>query len=304
MNKNPLFILHIAVFLFGFTAILGKLLSIQEYSLVWWRMLISSLVFLVFPKFFSELKKLNKRQIYLFLGIGFLVALHWITFYGSIKAADSASLTLACFGLTASFTSILEPIILRQRLRIYELLLGLVAFGGIYFIYLASPNTGIPAANFNKALTYGVISSFLAALFSSLNAKHIKHTNPIQVTFLELVGGFLLVSIYFLFDNKNDFQWLSTSQDILWMLLLTVVCTNLAFVLNLQAMKKLSAFTANIAINLEPVYGIILAAFIFNENQNLNLMFYIGTAIILATVFLHPIFRSIAEKKFPKKQVP
>lgn len=289
MFKKPLFQLHIAVFLFGFTAILGKLLTIQAYSLVWWRMLIASLVFLLFPGFFSQMKKLSSQQILRFLGIGVLVAIHWITFYGSIKIGNSASLTLVCFGLTASFTSLIEPLVLGQKVRKPELLLGLIAFLGIYFIYLASPQMKVAPTRFNQALLLGVFSSFMAALFSSLNAKYIKNADSVPVTFLELGGGFLFVSVLFLFDTSLDFQVLSSGSDLLWMLLLTIVCTNLAFALNLQAMKHVSAFTANIAINLEPIYGMLLAAVFFQENKTLSLQFYLGALIILATVFLHPL---------------
>jgi drug/metabolite transporter (DMT)-like permease len=304
MFKKPLFQLHIAVFLFGFTAILGKLLSIQEYSLVWWRMLIASLVFLVFPGFFPKLRALSTQQILRFLGIGVLVAVHWITFYGSIKVGNSASLTLVCFGLTASFTSLIEPWVLGQRVRKPELLLGLVAFLGIYFIYLASPQMEIPSARFNKALLLGVFSSFVAALFSSLNAKYIKKADSVSVTFLELGGGFLFVSLLFLVNNNNDFQLLEKGTDWIWMLLLTVVCTNFAFALNLQAMKHISAFTANIAINLEPIYGMLLAAVFFHENKFLTASFYQGAAIILATVFLHPLLNRYSNKLVTKKTSP
>jgi len=310
MKNNPLFQLHIAVFLFGFTAILGKLLTLEEYSLVWWRMLIAASVFLLFPGFRKKFNLLTPRQIYRFLGIGVMVAIHWITFYGSIKAGNSASLTLVCFGLTASFTAFLEPLVLKQRIRPFEVLLGLIAFGGIFFIYLAAPTMDIPIKSFNKALGLGIFSSFMAALFSSLNAKHIKKTDPIPVTFLELGGGFLFTSVYFMLNKSIDFQLISSFSDLAWMLLLTVVCTNFAFALNLQAMKKISAFTANIAISLEPIYGIILAAIFFKENEHLNIWFYVGAVIILTTVFLHPLFSKIANrrkieeepiKKLPKK---
>jgi drug/metabolite transporter (DMT)-like permease len=300
LNKSPLFILHVAVFLFGFTAILGKFLSLDEYSLVWWRMLLAALFFLAFPGFFKKYATLKKNEVYRFLGIGVLVALHWITFYGSIKAADSASLTLACFGLTASFTAFIEPLILRQKIKLMEVMLGLVAFGGIYFIYLSAPDMKVAESKVYKAIFLGVFSSFLAALFSSMNAKFIKKADPIPVTFLELGGGFFFVSLYFMFSSKVSFQVINNWEDVLWMLLLTLVCTNLAFVLNLQAMKKVSAFTANIAINLEPIYGIVLAAIIFKENEFLNIWFYIGAAIILATVFMHPLINKWKNKSLSK----
>lgn len=297
MYKKPLFILHIAVFLFGFTAILGKLLSIQAYSLVWWRMMIAAALFMLLPGFWKKFYTVTKNQRWLFLGIGILVAIHWLTFYGSIKVGDSASLTLACFGLTASFTSVIEPLLLKQKIKGYELFLGLIAFAGIFLIYKSAPGMNMDVANVRLAIILGVVSSFLAALFSSLNAKHIKNADPVPVTFLELTGGFIFTTIYFWINPSLQFEFLTNGYDWLWMLLLTVVCTNLAFVLNLEAMKKVSAFTANIAINLEPIYGIILAAAMFSENKNLNFWFYIGAAIILTTVFLHPLMNKIMEKR-------
>jgi drug/metabolite transporter (DMT)-like permease len=296
MIKQALIFLHVAVFLFGFTAILGKLLIIDEYSLVWWRMMIAGIFFLFIPGFQGKLKSLSRKQVFIFLPIGVLVALHWITFYGSIKAGDSASLTLACFGLTASFTSIIEPLVNRQRWKWYEVSLGLIAFVGLYLIYIASPDMEKEGSNIRLAITLGVISSALAALFSSLNAKYIKNTEAEPVTFLELAGGFVFVTLFLLFHPTLTFEGLGGGYDVWWMLLLTLVCTNLAFVLNLKAMKVVNAFTANIAINLEPIYGILLAAVIFGENKSLNTMFYLGTAVILFTVFIHPVIQYYKRK--------
>lgn len=297
INKNPLLLLHIAVFLFGFTAIIGKLLSLDAYSLVWWRMFISSLVFLVFPGFIKKLKSFSLKQILIFMSIGILVAAHWVTFYGSIKAANSVSLTLACFGLTASFTSVIEPIVLRQKLRKGELFLGAIAFIGLYCIYLSAPHMEAPPNQVYLAILLGVVSSFLAALFSSLNALYIKEVHPVPVTFLELLGGAIILALFFGLVPSLELSAISHASDLMWLLILTVVCTNLAFVLNLYALKKVSAFTANIAINLEPIYGIILAVIIFGENQNLNTWFYVGALIILATVFAHPVMNRISRKR-------
>jgi drug/metabolite transporter (DMT)-like permease len=301
MLKHHLFMLHVAVFLFGFTAILGKLLTLDEYNLVAWRMAIASTAFLVFPGIFKQLKATSGKHRIYFLSIGFLVALHWITFYGSIKAAQSASITLACFGLTASFTSLLEPLLSLKRPKMSEMLLGLLAFGGIYMIYLSAPGLNIEQTKVEKALGLGIFSSFLAALFSSMNAKLVKNASAMVMTFLELVGGCFIVVAYFWIAPDVSFVMITKTSDWLWMLLLCLVCTNLAFLLNMMAMKKVSAFTANIAINLEPVYGIILAAVIFHENQKLNIWFYLGTLIILATVFIHPMLLKQKSRRDSKK---
>ncbi len=310
MFKNDIqkayFQLHTAVFIFGFTAILGKVIECDQFSLVFHRMWLAAFGFLILPNFFSLLKSISIKQILQLLSIGVLVALHWLTFYGSIKIGKSASLTLGCFGLTSFFTSLIEPIIFRKKLKWFELQLGLLALVGIYIIAYYSPDLDKIGGNKNLAIIIGVISSFLASLFSTINSGFASKINTRIMTFYELIGGFiflvLILSIYKLFNfsflNLVDynFQLLPISKstdflgqynDIFYLILLAFVCTNLAFVINLNAMKKISAFTANLAINLEPVYGIILAAFLLKEYQYLNIQFYLGAAIILLSVLIH-----------------
>lgn len=307
-TKNAFIQLHIAVFIFGFTAILGKLISQDHFTLVWHRMWLAALGFFLIPKFFGNLKATSLKNIGYLLGIGCLVAIHWITFYGSIKIGKSASLTLGCFGLTSTFTSILEPLIYRKKFNRNELLLGVLALIGIGIIAYFSPQFGSDGGNYTLAIVVGVFSAFVAALFSTINSTLTNKIDTKVMTFTELSGGFLFLSIFlllnieikYIFPLKNfkiipltDVPVFIPSQyaDIIWISILAFVCTNFAFVLNLNAMKKLSAFTANLAINLEPVYGIILAAFILKEYQFLNLHFYIGTAIILSSVLIHSLIK-------------
>lgn len=283
--------LHAAVFIFGFTAIIGKLISIGHFNLVWHRMWITALVFMLLPKFGSALRTLKKADILKFVGIGILVAVHWFTFYGSIKIGDSASLTLACFGLTAMFTSLLEPVIHKRKFSFLEIILGLLALTGIVIITMSNPEQEKNMGNYEKAIVWGVFSTFIAALFSTLNAKYISGKDSRAVAFVELSSGWLFLSLLLPLIGLQSFVFIPSWADIIWILILAVVCTNLAFVLNLNAMKYVSAFTANLAINLEPVYGILLAAMIFKEHNNLNLSFYIGSGIILLGVFLHPVLK-------------
>lgn len=290
MQKNPFIALHTSVFLFGFTPILGKLISLNAYSLVWWRILLSSLIFLLFPHFFKQLKALSKKQLKIYIGIGFLVALHWITFYASIKVANSVSLTLACFGLTATFTSYIEPLITKKKFRMLDNLIGILAFGGISIIFMTSEQNSIPPAQFNLAFILGVLSSVIAAIFTSLNARYAKDSKPVPMTFVELTSGFVFLSVFFLFFPAS-FEPINSANDLILMLLFAFFCTNIAFALNLQALRSISAFTANIAINLEPIYGILWAVILFNENQMLNAEFYWGVAIILITVIIHPLVK-------------
>lgn len=299
--------LHLAVFIFGFTAILGKLIEADHFTLVWHRMWLAALGFLLVPGFITSLKQIKARQFLMLLGIGVLVALHWLSFYGSIKIGNSASLTLGCFGLTSAFTSVLEPLIYRRRFVVLDVLLGLMALMGIVIIAWFAPEHPETGGNYSLAIVVGVVSTFLAALFSTINSTLTNTIDTKVISFSELGGGFLFLTIILGFGfgipgvlDTDTFQAIPMSAsegvlgqfgDIIWILLLAIVCTNIAFVLNLNAMKKLSAFTANLAINLEPVYGIILAALFFNEHQFLNWQFYIGASVILLSVVIHSILK-------------
>ena len=310
--KKAYWELHIAVFIFGFTAILGKLISADPFTLVWHRMWLASLGFFLIPQFYKTLKATPLKSIALLLGIGILVAIHWLTFYGSIKIGKSASLTLGCFGLTSTFTSFLEPIIYKRKLDTREMLFGLLALIGIGIIAYYSPSESEEGGNFTLAIIIGIFSTFVAALFATINSRLTNKIDTKVMAFTEFSGGFLFLTVLLLFAKpfigqwttviplENFNLWPTTSQpqfinspyaDIIWIAILALVCTNIAFVLNLNAMKKVTAFTANLAINLEPVYGIVLAAFILQEHAFLNLQFYIGTAIILSSVVLHAVMR-------------
>ena len=310
--KKAYWELHIAVFIFGFTAILGKLISADHFTLVWHRMWLAALGFFLIPKFYQSLRATPFKSIVTLLGIGVLVAIHWLTFYGSIKIGKSASLTLGCFGLTSTFTSFLEPVIYKRKLDKREMLLGLLALLGIGIIAYYSPSESEEGGNFTLAIIVGVFSTFVAALFSTINSRITNKVDTKVMAFTELAGGFLFLNLLLVFATPFIGQWTavlpihtfniwpttlspqfieSPYADFIWIAILSLVCTNIAFVLNLNAMKKVTAFTANLAINLEPVYGIVLAAFILHEHEFLNLQFYIGTAIILSSVVIHAIMK-------------
>ena len=276
--------MHIAVFLFGFTAILGKLITLQEIALVWNRLWIAVLGLLFIPGAVRSVFQIPPKRILVFTGIGVLVALHWITFYGSIKLGNSASVTLACFATTALFTSVLEPLITKSSFKWLELILGIFIILGIYLL------SGV-GEYYYKAIAVGLISAFLAALFSVLNKKYIIGYNSISISIIELLAGFIFISLCLplitIFLPQE--QLLPTSMDWFWLICLGLLCTSFAYVLSLNSLKELSAFVANLSINLEPVYGILLAIVIFKESQDLNFSFYIGTSIILLAVILYPL---------------
>jgi len=310
-KANAYVLLHISVFIFGFTAILGKLITASHFALVWNRMWIALPLFFLIPGFVKRIRTQNIRQMAIYLGIGVIVALHWITFYGSIKIGNSSSLTLACLGLAACFTSILEPFFTKEKHQAKDIGLGILALIGMVFISFSNNenNTDISPENFKLAIIWGVITTFLATLFSILNAKYAKRESPLVMTFTEMFGGFVFLSILMLVLPLNAgflrfFQIQSTSIaihgiDWLWLILLGTVCTTLAFVLNVSAMKEVSAFTANIAIGLEPVYGIILALIIFGEGSQFNQYFYIGVMFILSSIVFqsYPLLKNKWKRK-------
>lgn len=284
--------IHIAVVLFGFTAILGKLISLQEISLVWNRLWIAVLALIFLPGVIKGIMRLSKKDLIRFAIIGVLVALHWLTFYGSIKIGNNASVTLACFATTALFTSILEPLITRSKFQIIELVLGVFIILGIILL------TGV-GESYYKAIVVGLISAFLAAFFSVLNKKFLNTQNSISVSVVELFSGFIFLSLSYPLLTKYfpQTQWFPSGIDWLWLGLLGLFCTSLAYVLALNSLKELSAFTSNLTINLEPIYGILLAILLLNEDQALNMSFYSGSSIILLAVLMHPLIKRIQNRR-------
>jgi drug/metabolite transporter (DMT)-like permease len=278
--------LHIAVFLWGFTAILGKLISLEEVPLVWWRMGITSVSLLLVPKAIQGLQSMSRKDIVTFGMIGVLVCAHWVTFYGSIKYSN-VSLALSCLATASLFTSFIEPLIFKKKINLLEIILGLVVIGGFYLVFKVGQL-------YTVGIVMGIISAFLAALFSTLNKKYIANHNTRTITLVELTIGFLVLSIIAPFLNFMDIGgvWIPNTYDLVYLVILALICTTLPFILSLNALKHLSVFSSNLTINLEPVYGIILAIPFFNENRDLSIEFYLGTALILSAVFLHPILKN------------
>ena len=289
--KSLLF-LHLAVFLWGFTAILGKAISYGSFLLVWHRMVLAAVIYFCLPSVWRGVRKLPTRQVAAVMGIGLVVCAHWLAFYGSIKLGNSASITLACLGSNSFFTAILEPLLNRVSFRPIEIILGVLVMAGLGLIYHALPAAAGPEIHYPLAIITGVFSAFLAALFTVLNGKVVQQATTLSIAALEMLAGAIMLSILVPFlANTQASLWPGFDPshgqyDLLWVLLLVVVCTNLTFYLGTHALRELSAFTANVTVNLEPVYGIVLGAVIFHENRQLNLWFYLGTALILLAVVL------------------
>ncbi len=286
-------ILHFCVFLWGFTAILGKLITLQALPLVWWRVLLCSLtLWLILPR--AQIRGLTRPLFWQMLGIGALVGVHWLCFYGAIKLSN-ASVAVATMATTSFFSALTEPLLLRQKIKWYELGLGALILPGIALV------VGNIDLGMRLGFAVGILCALLAAIFTALNKKLIdsRRPPPLTMSFVELSGGLAVTSIAlpFALASSPDMQVLPPSlPDWLWLLLLAWVCTVWPYYLSLQAMRHISAFGTNLTINLEPVYGVILAGFIFREDKTLSPGFYLGVLIILLAVFSHPFLKKYIEK--------
>jgi drug/metabolite transporter (DMT)-like permease len=279
--------IHLCVLLWGFTAILGKAISLPALALVWWRMLLVTLALLAFPRVWRGLRVLPRRLGAAYAGIGVLVALHWLTFYGAIKLAN-ASVAVSCIALGPVFLALVEPWIARRRFDPRELLLGVAVVPGVALVV-----GGVPA-QMHLGIAVGVASALLVALFGAWNKRLVEHADPLVVTFVELGVGMLFLSAVGLplFVAQpaaaQAAVLLPGVRDALLLLLLALACTLFPFALSLVALRRLSAFQAQLAVNLEPVYAIVLAVLLLGEQRELGAAFYAGVAIILLAVFLHP----------------
>lgn len=272
--------LHIAVFLAGFTGILGKLITLNEGLLVWYRLLITSATLWILFYFQRHLRRIPRKDIFQIFGVGCIAALHWVSFYGSINYAN-VSVALVCFSSIGFFTALLEPLIMKKRINFTEVLLGIMTIVGIAIIFHFDPQYKI-------GIIIGIISAVLASLFPIFNRRFLQTHTPETVTVYELTGGFLFLSTLlpgylYLFPAGHT---IPTVSDLGWLLILSWLCTVLAFQLSMRALKKISAFTVNLSFNLEPLYGILLAFIVFHENEMLSGEFYIGLGLIVLSVFL------------------
>ena len=275
--------LHFAVMLFAFTAILGDLIQLTALVLVWWRVFFTVISLLLLVKVVKLFKELPKEKILGLAGIGILVGMHWLTFYGAIKLAN-ASIALVCFATVPFFTAFLEPFVLRSRIKWIEVGIGVFVIPGMFLIVNSTELAMMPG------IWVGLISAVFVAFFGAFNKKMIGVTDELSMTFVELSSAFILLTLvmpfYFYFSESVVF-WPS-GKDWLYLIILALLCTTLGYVLALRALRHISAFAANLTINLEPVYGIILAIIILKENEELSLNFYIGAIILLLAVFGYP----------------
>jgi drug/metabolite transporter (DMT)-like permease len=285
-------LMHLIIFIWGFTGILGKLIHLEALTLVWHRILIafvSLFVFLFIMKKPMTIK--NRKHLFQVLGVGILVALHWITFYISIQLS-TASLGILCLSTATLHVTWMQPLIMKSKFSWIEFSLGLIV---IYGIYIVSENF---SPTDYEALIYGLISAICASGFNVFNEKLSKNVPSSSMTLNELGIGFIVLTGILFFQGKLEVSLFNmTLSDFLWLLFLGVLCTSVAFLLTIEIIKKLGAFTVSLSINLEPVYTMILAIFILNEHELLSVNFYYGSALIIVVVVANGIIKYYISNK-------
>ncbi len=283
--RKALLQIHLCVVIWGFTAILGKLITLPAFALVWWRMflVVAALVFI--PAFWRGLRRMSLRTIGIFAGIGVVVALHWVTFYGAIKLAN-ASVAATCMGVAPIIMSVVEPWITRKRFDPRELLIGVAAIPGVMLVVGGTPQ------GMRLGIAVGVLSAFLVAVFGSLNKRYVELGEPMAVTGLELAAGTAFLTLLaVVFGGNATSLPLPGAHDAVLLVVLSLACTLFPFALSLVALRNLSAFSAQLAVSLEPVYAVFLAMLLLGEQRELGLQFYLGLAVILGSVFAHAVLK-------------
>ena len=280
--------IHFCVMLWGFTAILGKLISLAALPLVLWRMGLVVAALALVPRVWRALRALPMRLAAAYSGIGVLVALHWLTFYGAVKLAN-ASVAATCMALATVFVAIVEPRIVGGRFSFRDLALGVAVVPGVALV------VGGVQEGMRIGVAVGVLSALLVSIFGSLNKRLVAEADPLAVTALELgAGAVALAALSPLFgsvfpDLASDPFVLPDARDTVLLVTLALACTLLPFALSLVALRHLSAFATQLAVNLEPVYAILLAIPLLGEQRELTAQFYVGVAVILGAVFAHPL---------------
>lgn len=274
--------LHVIVFLWGLTPILGKLISLQALDLVWYRLVLSTLSLFLFIRFKGIAFRISLRQFGELLVLGAIVGVHWFTFYQAIKVSNVAA-AMAGFASITFFASILQPVILKKQFFWGDLLYGILIGVGILVIV----NEG---SFYLNGILYAVVSAFTGALFSVYNGRLITTHQPVVITLVEFAGALLLISLVLLIGQSP--LPIPGASDIFWLIILGILCTTVAFTWSISILRQFTPLTIIITNNLEPVYGIVFSAVLFGQSEYMSATFYIGTAIILLSVFSYPLLRS------------
>jgi drug/metabolite transporter (DMT)-like permease len=279
------FHLHFIVFIWGFTAVLGDLITIEAVPLVWHRMLLGSLFVLIYIIYNKGMLKVSLRSLIKFAFIGLIIALHWLAFFSAVKVSN-VSITLAMMSTGAFFASFLEPVFFKRKIISYEVIFGLIVIIGLYIIFKVE-------SEYLSGILLALLASFLGALFSIFNGMMVKSHNASVISFYELLFGVLFITIYILFTDGFDDTFFKLSvSDWTYLIILASICTAYAFIASVHVMKWISPYTVMLTTNMEPIYGILLALLILGEKEYMSPTFYVGAIIILITVVLNGIIKT------------
>ena len=287
MQKNKIKSLihfHFIVFIFGFTAILGSLISISSLSLVWYRMLIAVMCLLIILPLLKKKLIIPKSLFFKLLFSGILISSHWVFFFKAIKASN-VSITLSILSLGAFMTSFLEPLFYKKKIIFYEVFLGLLVVLGTAIIFKTQ-------FKYMEGIIYSLISVIFSVLFTLINGKLVGQASSYTISLYELLGGFITLSFILILSNDfNTKLFVLKNNDFLWLLILGTICTAYAFVVSVDVMKHLSPYSLMLSINMEPIYGILLASLFLNESKNMSYQFYVGFSFIFLAVILNGILK-------------
>ncbi len=288
-------ILHFIVFIWGFTAILGEYISLDSFELVWYRMGIAFLSLFLYALIIGKNPfQLNKSVLIKIILVGGIVGLHWITFFAAIKVS-SVSVAIIAMSSSTFFMAFMEPLFFKRKIRVYEILLSIGILAGIFMIqyFMESDEESTKGGNVALGISLALTSSFLATIFTVINAKMVKSVDSLKITIWEMLGGVLITSLVIQFSSGFETsRMMMTTNEFVAVLILAVLCTSFAFLASTWVMKFVTPFTVSISINMEPIYAMILAVLIFPETETMTPEFYIGAGIILTVVFLNAFFKS------------
>ncbi len=274
-------LLHLIILIWGFTGILGKVIALPSFDIVWYRMAIAFACILIWLKAIKFDTSTKSKSVLKFLGVGLFVAAHWIAFFHAIQVS-TVSVALATLASATLFTSFLEPLFFKKRVVFYEVVFGVCVILGLTLIF-----------NFETQYALGIsialLAAFLASVFTVINGKLVSEgEKPRMMTLYEMLGGFIGITLYYLITgNTSILQNLPTLSDLFYLLILGVVCTAFAFLVSINVMRVLSPFTVSISINMEPVYAIVLALLIFGDDERMSAGFYSGAALIMVTILIN-----------------
>jgi len=282
------FILHFTVLIWASTGSLGRLITLKSDIIVIYRMLIAFIILYLYSIIFKNKVYLNNKEKLKMYVVGIIIALHWISFFEAIKISN-VSISLCCLSSSSFFVSIIEPLFFKKKIKIYELTLGISVIIGILIIFNFE-------SNFYLGIILSIISAILASFFSVWNAILVKKNSSLTITINEMKSGliFLLIISFFkslVTKNYLQYNFIPKIDEVIYILILGIICTGVAFVLGIEILKKISPFSASLTMNLEPIYGIILAIIIFGESEKMSKEFYLGSFIIISSIIINGIIK-------------